>query len=998
MTGKNKKINLVVSLIALITFIFTNFSYSAERNYSDFLRVPLLSASAKTVKTGKTFNNRLNEKMGDSAANLFFASGQETGESKKMELQLVLKILLKENKNVKTIENIRKGTEALFVSHNVLPEGGKIDNVFVENLLKELASSGLIVMKKESGYTVVNARSAAVWANDWEYIRDEIEAVLNNTEGLKDLLLDYEKVCEELWPNDLKEKFDPVLIAVCMLSRKFIDSGIEDNPAVEKELIRRIEDLEASGQNFNDHPIFDAVRFTLLPLSEISDDWPGRYARNLEGATIINVSAEISSLRGGLGRVLFFNTAALSLLLRQKTKLTWVEPYYTDLTDYNINISEDSLYEKFIMKFRGQDVSVKVYKIQKTMEIPDEKGNNIRVKIDDFFITDENHRYVCKQYSYGRSDSIATDDEFTEFFSKAVVEFTNIMASKSEAGWKKSLLRCEDGQCLPIAFFKNLLYTQEPTNYKALGKIPVTGVTHTYPNRIKREFYNLNDARRFLEDTMSIPREYHWICLRKEGERYLVDFTSMGLRTSNLPLSVSAIQGYEMAPLDPSVALKSLTNGDLLSYTSREIDKILRGLYGEDVDTVHLTTEQIIKAKEIMLGKLRDMLLAKREKEGQKNEYHVHGYLEGLNPGQLVVEYAGRLVIEKLDLFGQEVPALTVKNIEDGVKNGTHSIIFGNLQKTDGKSAEFMRELRDLAQKIGDDKGIKKENSEYKGAFIFVDRFTWEEQLMLLAAASLQAQCSWRHTGAAEFTESDAFAVFMLQITTLFHEGITDFGIPFDSTVPGKGTTIKPYANTKEAYAAILKTIGKLFRENPTVYAEYQKTAKLISRALNVVIKEAILVKEYNKLLLKNDVFGIKLEPRSDMFTLKGLELEEKGIHVESLSPGNMSKEAPAINEPISKEEMKVKVTLLIAPGVKIPEVLAHANSYKKDWADYKLDITSIEGNRVTYEAGIPVKDNDGQFKLVFKVGDVWLGESDGRGNIEVDDMPVGNPKTNICL
>jgi len=88
--------------------------------------------------------------------------------------------------------------------------------------------------------------------------------------------------------------------------------------------------------------------------------------------------------------------------------------------------------------------------------------------------------------------------QFAEFFAKAVLEFTRRLQEgevKVHEPWSKPIFSIHDGQSLPIAFFKRLLYAGNPI----MRRIPVFGSTHTYLNRtVTLTFETLRDARNTL--------------------------------------------------------------------------------------------------------------------------------------------------------------------------------------------------------------------------------------------------------------------------------------------------------------------------------------------------------------------------------------------------------------------------------------------------------------------------------------------------------------------
>jgi len=934
---------------------------AAQPGYADDLRQRYKEEENK-IKTAHTL---------DPAAKLFLTNGQIMSEPRWLKLRVLLQVISKRESSV-SIQDIKDESQTSMKAYNAINKDTIIGEEELSALVGDLVSAGLLTL--ENGrYSVGDKRLSASWSGDWEYIKKDLQDSMGDVNSLKQALLNYEKISKGLWAGYPVEALYPVLQAVSML-----DSGAQ---AV---LLERILDIEKSGgADFYGHRIFDAIRLELQSSSDIRKDWLERYAPNLKGRDIVIVAAEISRMAGGLGRVLTYHTIEMMRLAGKDSRFIWVEPYYKDFEEMADTLStEKAKVLEYEVEIRGKKVKVEAYKRVKVVNIPNEKGDMERIEIDNYLIRDVEKYYVGKLYKYKKEDSWAAIDEFTEFFSKATLEFTNKMAEESEKsggkqGWQKPLLSVQDGQCLPIAFWRRLLYKEDPVKYKSFEKIPIAGATHTYLNRGIFDFgYSIEEARGFLSNALKIPKEYHWYWLRRGADgKIFVDLTSSGIRTSNMPNGVARMHAFEENMLDPQISLTGITNGDIRILSAKEFNGVLREEFGNQVDIEHPSVEQIVQAKAGAKKKLYNMLDARRKLDAEKGNYHIYGDIN-IDPGKMIVEYSGRLVYEKFGMGG-DMPAFTFENIKKMVKAGAQIVIFGNVQPYEG-SIEIGRMLKLLAEEISQDKEQNKENSQYKeGTFVFVDKFDLEQQITLLAAADLQAQISQRGTGASEYTESNATDNFALQLGPPWIEGLIQLqGTMIDRTRPGIGNTIVPHANTEEAYLEAFTWAIELYKNNRLDYAEYQKNSKSISRALEARNTSAAYLTYWSGIVDGAETFDIALEPRSDAMTEAGLRLS--GIHIQKLNPELTDSGTVSIGEITADSYLKVEAVLKCAPGVNIPDVIVHTNAAsaakEEVWRDYKLTLDSFDGDKAVFKGEIFADPGREEMELTWKINQTWLG------------------------
>ena len=238
--------------------------------------------------------------------------------------------------------------------------------------------------------------------------------------------------------------------------------------------------------------------------------------------------------------------------------------------------------------------------------------------------------------------------------------------------------------------------------------------------------------------------------------------------------AVSAVHRDEVAYIDPDARLVAITNGDNRLASRSVFNSIFHELFGENTDDEQPTGDEIRAVKQEAKKRL------------------------GLNPGQIVISYSGRLVPEKAG----RSRAFTNENIEALVKGGAQVIIYGNVQGSEDSKAMY-RDLKELEGRL--DEAKKEKPEEYPGRLIVRTGWGLSEQIELLAATDVQVQDSDRGTGASEYTEADISANGGLQFSPPWIEGIISRqGIVADRSEPGSGNTVIPYADSPQSYLEAL--------------------------------------------------------------------------------------------------------------------------------------------------------------------------------------------------
>ncbi|MFA5320525.1 MAG: CPBP family glutamic-type intramembrane protease [Candidatus Omnitrophota bacterium] len=622
----------------------------------------------------------------------------------------------------------------------------------------------------------IDPRLNAVWSRNVEYIKvDLTEGFLHGKEEFLKAIGEYARVTE-IWSKFPVEVNHSILRAMMLFdesSRKVMADWIFSRP--------RGSALE------------DSIALN-LDYERALKDWLKLQAHELAGRSIYHLTAEISPMAGGLGRVELYHGNAMFELGADSI---YVAPWYLNIRDnagklQKIDyaalpnpITDITPYET--METFVQGCKVRFEAARGILNI--KSGDKVNL-IPIYLIRDipENYPYriINLLYEYGTCDCRASIWEFTEFFNKAALELIrkrevekkHLKESLHEE-YKAPVVDANDAQTLPVAAFRKAFYSNKdriapaPDRDEAffiMNAALFSGTTHTYYNRAWADDFEF--GKNFLRKA-GIPDEWLWLFLHIFIDGYgswkvVWDLTSGGVRASDVAKAVAAVHAFEVNRYDPAVELKGLTNGDNYVYSSEYFRDALRrtGASGHSQPS----SEEISAAKAYAKQQI------------------------GLDPRQMVVGYFGRLVPEKA---GRK-SAFTDTNITAMVKAGIQLIIYGSARWTPTMSSELETLETELAER-------KKEEPEtYPGRFIFESMFTIDDQRKALAAADIQIQASDRETEAAGATESDIGANAGLQLSTPYWEGMIPFmGDPVNR-VKMTGNVLIPEKDDAEAY---LKTV-----------------------------------------------------------------------------------------------------------------------------------------------------------------------------------------------
>ncbi len=702
-------------------------------------------------------------------------------------------------------QNLIKNAKETFKAY-----GLNIKSPEIITLLNGLRKRGIIKANGDYDFTLkknnivfINTplRTIAVWSDDFDFIQSDLQKAFKA--GRKVFLKAIQEYASssEQWPNYPIEALYPVLRAITQFSAK-------DQKKIVNTLL--------SNERLQNLPLVDSI-ILMLDSDKGKQRWLNKHAPHLLNRNVYLVAAEISLLAGGLGRVMQYHGTGMYEL---GAAIKFIEPKYRKNRDKNnqahpLDFSKAPVPVKDLKKIdRKFSTIVQGEPVEFEVEIGT-NSNGIPV----YLIQDIEGKYVNILYEYGTDESPASNYEFTEFFTKATLELIRYLEvkelNKKGKNYNSPLVDANDGQVLPLNAWRRIFYSDrskissEKTTkaeinktYTVLKNAIFNGTTHTYGNRVM--LHDFNVGRDYLRKA-GVPDEYLWLFLRKEIDGSLLwDFTSGGLRSSDIAKGVAAIHAFEMNTRDPLINLVGITNGDNRAYSAHFFRQALAEIGVTDFE--HPTPEQVLAAKKMC----------------KKNI--------GLNPNQLVISYSGRLVGEKT---GRE-RAFTDSNIEAMVKASMQVVIYGNVQPYEG-STMIRDDLLNLEKRLND--------SGYPGKFIFKPKFDIDEQRKLLAATDIQIQDSDRYTGAAEYTEADVSANGGLQMGAPFWEGIIQRQGAVINMAKKTGNTLVPASRDSQSYLDILDWANSLPLEELSIY---QAQSVRLSRVHEALLTAAAYLRFWN--------------------------------------------------------------------------------------------------------------------------------------------------------
>ncbi|MDD4956204.1 MAG: glycogen/starch synthase [Candidatus Omnitrophica bacterium] len=709
----------------------------------------------------------------------------------------------------------------------------------------------------------------------------------------------------------------------------------------------------------------------------IDRNWIRKFARELEGRTLWQISPEIWHEAGGLARVMQYHGAGMQELMRGSgARLKHIEPHY----QYRISPDQDPRrldytnpeqlthpilgkieeVDRFKVTVGGKEVDVLVSKGMNDLGIEVYLVRDIQPNGESYY-THSLYNYK-NAYSPDKTPYLPTWEEFSVFYSRAALEFVKreeAREMKDKANWKAPILHLNDSQTALVSVYRKiqleeqLAKAEENPRFevdRVLREMTVAFTTHTYGNR---KSYSRNAQDRYGDkvlDFMGIPQGYRELFEMNFGMDY--DMASAGLRSSDWQGAVARAHRDDVVVYDQWVNnpkkeslrryysdmgiefdLRAVSNGDHRGNTMKYFIRYMKELFGDNADIEHPTAEQVYQTKKTA----KERLSVSREKDVYTTEGLPGGgdtplLQEGeamLRNDQMVVSYSGRLVREKAGRGGNHTNggnftlgsgtdsrgAFDNANVKELVMKGVQVVIYGNVQSNNDDSDKLKEDLKKLVREISEMKKrmISEDPGKARtlGRFVFVPRFSLDEQRQLLAATDVQVQDSYPSTEAAGFTEADVSACGGIEVGTLrtdnkVGEGLFQAqGLLMDLNRPGVGNVLTPGAsewNTRTIWkdekeyvihdadsSTYLKALLTLHdKYNDDTLKEYQATSVRLSRGLEARLTAAAYLREFSKAISNKRKREARQEAKEKM---KKMEQRNKSLFAE------VSKPLPEMND-----------------------------------------------------------------------------------------------------
>ncbi|MBN2144719.1 MAG: hypothetical protein JW774_08865, partial [Candidatus Aureabacteria bacterium] len=734
-------------------------------------------------------------------------------------------------------------------------------------------------------YLSITKRNLAVWSHDADFIKKDLEQILNQGDkNIIDCLKAYAWATsfEECYPVESRY---PFMHAVMML-----DPSMQQKLA---EVVQRLRKEQAPEYHL---PLINSLDLHFN--EDAREEWLDRVCPHLKDVEIYDLTPEFSEVSGGLGRVEQYH---ITWMRRLKANVISFEPKYqfvkntkknkkedpdelpADYTQASYPIENMQTVDEFTMKFgrRGQEQEIGI-KIEQEYK---EGAPFPRLLISDTTFP-YGYSFCRKMYNYSKIDGRAslyrqdyegaapplpTNIQFSTFLAKAQWEYIKRIQWKKfkeqGAKWKPPIINTNDAQTLLASVFRltDLIETMEELGrtdpllqkdkYQELEEkarfyrgFMFSGTTHTYKNRgFFGELKSYNDAREVLLN-IGIREDLHWLfgtppLTPQESELPNVNgdvrfnHTSAGLLCSDVAKAVSALHSKEVLEWDPALKrLYGITNGDIIENSTKYFTEYLKEL--QDSGEI---------PKDEKYPNLSPASVNKIKKLAKQKATHA-GESLGLDANKMTVGYIGRWVDEKrgrrafnfLDAKGNLIKDDS-NNIINLVKNGVQVVIFGNVQSYE-ESKILMRKMQELEEYINKTliphwtrTGERQPNQI--GKFIYKPYWALEDQLKLMPALDIQIQDSDRSTGASEYTESNATANGALSMGPPYHEGIIQkHGVPVNFNTLGKGNLLVPKDEDPGSYYDLIMDVKKMHdlkMDGSTALATYQSTSVRLSQVLD---------------------------------------------------------------------------------------------------------------------------------------------------------------------
>lgn len=706
--------------------------------------------------------------------------------------------------------------------------------------------------------------------DDWKKLLKELRPLLKRSKQQMNDLLEFVISCDKATskPENINYPIEsrwPILRAVTLLDKH------------EQEKFADILDRLANN-GLRNAPVVDSI---LLMEGRVPDNWLERLYPNLIGRHIWLASSEIWYPGGGLGRVMQFLAKAMKKLLgKYGDQLGTIEPEYQWRRDERGDLvpmdykSAKLLTHPIVTELEEIDRFF-IPVGDKKVEVIVRRGYN-DLGIAAYFIRDKEGFYTHSLYNYndGNHPELPTQEQFTEFISKATLEFDYRYEEKTykqnPSDWKRPILHVNDSQFSLVS--SEIMYgsyydtdgnLKKYADNPLVQKIANAYTTHTYPDRnYGGGQFGLNKL-----DGAHVPADQRYTFERMDaGGEMVNDFTSNAIRRTRLlggkVMGVSRNLVRDVAKYDDWLdyvrgKIVAVTNGADSAWTAKVFREIAADLARsadyknifpeEKIDYEYMTDQQISATRREAKKRLRlkdgQYFISKAEPDGSI-----------LNPDQETNVYIGRLVDWKCG----RLRALTDENITKLIEKGVQVVIFGNVQHTDS-SRMIADGIKALVERLKD-KG--------PGKLVFVPSFDSTDQQCILAATDMGVVDSNPKREAAGGTETGFMSVGAVILAPPWPGGegiLVDQGIKFNFNIPGEGNILVPDITIKEedliqvsqkdsplraaVEKAYLDTMMNYLDLSASVHNMHNETSLRLDRVLKAELTAAENMRQYSMMI-----------------------------------------------------------------------------------------------------------------------------------------------------
>lgn len=611
----------------------------------------------------------------------------------------------------------------------------------------------------------------------------------------------------------------------------------------------------------------------LLMNGAYDDQWVATNAIHLKQRPYYFLSMEIDFKAGGLGPVNVTHTKYMKDL---GANVIAVQPLYSTRFDTGKIGGEklDYIHDMGIKDFKRADQGTFQIQLgQEWVNVEVFEGINkegVKTYLIGDVQPDGSSKYTKTLYRYQTKENPVSKEKTMAFFNVAAAKWLNYLETKRKDDLKSQyqlpVIHPQDGQMSPfIAVIKS--------QYPLLKEAITLGTTHTILNvgangvdaidwflkqmlQITTEYISAFRTKRFFDANVGDSTE-------AEGE--YIHHTKGMLELAHIPTGVSWSHAKDMSRFYERT-LQAITNGDDPYRISSFFRESVKSLFPNEKDFDYLPPRSVMLAKELSAQKFNalriltangEILLSEAQKIFGNNRStpitdlkdltdneadvlirharHVlnmtilsrdqirHGFVVTLDPKNMTIGYARRLVWEK-----NNFDASLIKEL---VQLGFNVVFMGNHQGQ--ASEELAIKYRSIENEINEmrDKALMQGLKDVlPGKFFFVQHFTEEQKIAFLGATNVYFMANKEHLGAHEVTEENPGPNYAYQFALPHRDGgSTDWLLPVDFLKPGSGSLLMPRPGTSylEWIKEIFIPLKELWLRGEPFYANAVLSAQM---------------------------------------------------------------------------------------------------------------------------------------------------------------------------